>query len=316
MPEVQAPPDAPGQAAFARGGVIVIDKPAGPTSHDVVAAVRRHCGGAKVGHTGTLDPFATGVLPLVVGRATRLARFLGGSDKEYVTRIRLGVATDTHDITGHVVSQAPEAEALAAAGGAAALLPAFLGRGLQSPPAYSAKLSDGVRAYEQARRGRAVDLAPAEVTVFEIDMLEMEGPSVTVRLVTSAGFYVRAFARDIGERLGVGASLDALRRTRSGAFRLSEAVTLDAIQEPGLREHLIPIDALLPDCPAAVLTPEGVERIAHGRDIGPGHLRGTPEGAAGAPQHSAIRLLGPDGGLLALAELASGGVLHPAVVLM
>jgi tRNA pseudouridine55 synthase len=309
--------DATDRAGFGRGGVLVVDKPPGPTSHDIVAAVRRHCRGAKVGHTGTLDPFATGVLPLVIGQATRLARYVGGSDKEYIARFRLGLATDTHDITGRVISEAPAGTTLPSAAALEALLATFLGTWPQVPPAFSAKMADGVRAYEQARRGRAVALAPVDVTVHEIELLEMEGPVATVRLVTSAGFYVRAFAHDIGSRLGVGACLDALRRTRSGSFRLGGAVTLDALGQPGLEDRLVPLEALLPDWPAAVVTAEGVERIGHGRDLGPGHVRGAlPAPSLTGPGQVLLRLLGPDGQLLALGELAPGGILHPAVVLV
>ena len=305
--------DAPDRSVFGRGGVLVVDKPAGPTSHDVVAAVRRRCRGAKVGHTGTLDPFATGVLPLVIGHATRLARHLGGSDKAYHAVIRLGRATDTHDATGLVVFEAPPGAALPAAGDVTALLQTFAGTWPQTPPAFSAKMADGVRAYDQARRGRAVTLAPVQVTVSHIEMVSMDGPLVTVQLVVSAGFYVRSFAHEVGARLGVGGCLDALRRTRSGRFRIEDAVTLDKVLEPGLEGLMVPLDALLPDWPAVVLTAEGLDRTWHGRELGPGHYRGL---VPGEPGEAGVRILGPDGRLVALGETRPGSVLHPALVLM
>jgi tRNA pseudouridine55 synthase len=302
-----------GASRLDRGGVLVIDKPPGPTSHDIVAVVRRRLRGAKIGHTGTLDPFATGILPLVIGRATRLARYLTASDKEYHAVIRLGRATDTHDVTGGILAEAPPGTAMPGAEAMSALLATFLGTQLQIPPAFSAKMSGGVRAYEQARRGVAPQLAPVQVTVREVEMLSVRGPLVTVRLVASAGYYVRALARDVGLRLGFGACVETLRRTRSGAFTLGDALTLDKVQDDGFLDHLVPLEALLPDWPAVVVTAEGVARIGHGRDLEAGHcVSGLPLEALAAQ----VRVLGPDRRLVALAEMAPGPVLHPAVVLV
>ncbi len=302
---------ASGGPDLGRGGVIVIDKPAGPTSHDVVAAVRRHSGGVKIGHTGTLDPFATGVLPLVVGKATRLARYVGGGDKEYRAIVRLGRATDTLDASGRVVSEAPAGTRTPDAAEVARALPAFLGSWPQTPPAFSAKLTGGVRAYEQARRGVPVSLAPVPVTVSELELVGMEGPLVTLRLVVSSGFYVRAFADELGSKLGVGGCLEALRRTRSGPFRAEDAVSLDQVIASGVARALLPPEALLLDWPAVVLTEEGLGRVAHGRGVGPAEYRPIPGGRPGA----LVRLLGPDLRLAAIGEPAGGGTLHPAVVL-
>jgi len=295
-----------------RGGVLVIDKPAGPTSHDVVAVVRRAFRGAKVGHTGTLDPFATGVLPIVIGRATRLARFLTGADKEYDALVRLGRSTDTYDVTGRVVYEAPEGFPLPSPAAVAEVLLGYLGSWMQTPPAYSAKQADGVRAYAQARRGRAVELAPVPVRVEALDLLSVDGPLVRLRLVSSAGFYVRALAQDLGERLGTGATLEGLRRLRSGSFGLADAVTLDAVVRSEAGSRVVPLDALLTDWPAAVLTAEGVDWVAHGRAVGPGQCVGPLAARSGTP----VRLVGPDGSLLAVGEPGPGGVLHPAVVLV
>jgi tRNA pseudouridine55 synthase len=296
-----------------RGGVLVVDKPAGPTSHDIVAVVRRRFRGTKVGHTGTLDPFATGVLPIVIGRATRLARYLSGADKEYEAIIRLGQATDTHDSTGAVVFNAPDGFPLPAPDTVAAVLGRYRGTWMQTPPAYSAKLAAGVRAYDQARRGKAVELAPVSVTVHQLDLLSVDGPFVRIRLVSSAGFYVRALAHDIGQTLGTGATLDGLRRLRSGPFGLGGAVTLDVVAQSEIASRVVPLEALLTDWPAIGLTREGADWASHGRHVGPAQCA---DGPAGVPEGARVRLLGPDRRLVAVGEAGAGGVLHPAVVLV
>lgn len=296
-----------------RGGVLVVDKPAGPTSHDIVAVVRRRFRGTKVGHTGTLDPFATGVLPIVIGRATRLARFLSGADKEYEAIIRLGQATDTHDSTGAVVFQAPDGFPLPGPDAVATVLGGYRGTWMQTPPAYSAKLAGGVRAYDQARRGEAVELAPVSVTVHQLDLLSVDGPVVRIRLVSSAGFYVRALAHDIGLTLGTGATLDGLRRLRSGPFGLGDAVTLDVAAQSEIESRVVPLEALLTDWPAIGLTREGADWASHGRHVGPAQCA---DGPAGVPEGALVRLLGPDRRLVAVGEAGASGVLHPAVVLV
>jgi tRNA pseudouridine55 synthase len=275
--------------------------------------VRRRFRGAKVGHTGTLDPFATGVLPIVVGKATRLARYLSGADKEYDALIRLGLATDTHDATGAVVFQAPAGLPLPAAATVAAVLDRYRGTWMQTPPAFSAKLAGGVRAYDQARRGQPVDLRPVQVTVSELDLLSMEGALIRIRLVSSAGFYVRALADDIGRKLGTGATLDGLRRLRSGPFSLGDAVTLDLVAESDVSERILPLESLLTDWPAVGLTQEGAEWASHGRHVGPAQCSSAPPGS---PAGSRLRFLGPDGRLVAVGEVGPGGILHPVVVLV
>src|SRR5579871_6348094 len=206
-------------------GVLLIDKSAGPTSHDVVARIRRTIGQREIGHTGTLDPRATGLLPLVLGRATRLASLFTGGDKTYDASIRLGYATDSDDAEGAPIGR--RAASLPDDAGIQAALSGFRGESLQVPPSHSAKKVDGVRAYERARGGETVSLAPVPVTVRDIDWLGRSGDVVHVRIVATSGFYVRALARDLGERLGCGAHLDALRRTQSGPFRVEQAVPLD-----------------------------------------------------------------------------------------
>jgi tRNA pseudouridine55 synthase len=205
-------------------GVLVVDKPLGPTSHDVVARARRALGTPRVGHTGTLDPQATGVLPLVVGKATRLAQFLSASVKEYDALVAFGRATDTYDAAGAVTEETgrqPSAEAVEAA------LERFRGAFLQAPPAYSAKKVDGERAYARARRAEAVTPAPVAVTVERLELTGWDGDLVCLRVRASAGFYVRSLAHDLGAALGTGAHLAGLRRILAGAFTLDDAVPFE-----------------------------------------------------------------------------------------
>lgn len=288
-------------------GVLVVDKPAGLTSHDVVAAARRALKERRIGHTGTLDPLATGVLPLACGRATRLVRFLTASDKDYEATIRFGLTTDTCDVTGRETARAdrrPEREAVERG------LAALTGSYLQTPPAYSAKKVAGQRAYELARRDEPVALTPVGVTVARAELLGFDGWSARVALTCSTGFYVRAFAASLGDRVGTGACLEALRRTRSGDFTLTEAVSLDElVSDPAAAaERVVPLDRLLGSFPAVRLTDEERRRVAHGQEVGGHATGGTAEW---------VRLIDPDGRLVALATPAEGrDSLHPAVVLI
>jgi tRNA pseudouridine55 synthase len=290
-------------------GVLLIDKPRGPTSHDVVARLRRTTGERSVGHTGTLDPLATGLLPLVLGRATRLASFLTGGDKTYEATIRLGFATDTDDAEGRQVGEAsaawPRDDAIDRA------LDEFRGTFEQVPPNHSAKKIGGRKAYDLARRVQAVDLKAVTVTVRSLERTTRADDLVTIRLTTSAGFYVRALARDLGRRLACGGHLAALRRTQSGTFSLTAAIGLDEAERLGqdVAQRLVaPADAL-PDFPAVHVTDLGWQRAVHGNALGPQHLAGR-----WVPVGSKVRILRPDGVLLALAE-SRGGALHPVVVL-
>src|SRR5262245_45210446 len=196
-------------------GLLVVDKPEGLTSHDVVAIARRVLGEKRIGHTGTLDPLATGVLALACGRATRLVRFLTASDKDYEATVLFGVTTDTLDVTGEETSRSgasPSRDTLAAA------LRAFEGEQLQVPPAYSAKKVGGRRAYDFARQDEPVELAAVPVRLSRLELLDFGNNRCRLTLTCSAGFYVRSLVRDLGERCGTGATLEALRRTRSGEF--------------------------------------------------------------------------------------------------
>ncbi len=218
-------------------GVLVIDKPQGLTSHDVVAVARRALRESRIGHTGTLDPLATGVLPLAIGRATRLVRFLTASDKDYIATIRFGATTDSYDVDGEPTSRSdrhPSASELDAA------VAALRGRYDQLPPAFSAKKVGGHRAYELARRKEEVTLTPVPVHVARADIEAFDGWSARIALTVSPGFYVRSFAHSLGQSVGTGAYLEALQRTRSGEFRLDEAMTVDELcgdaESPGAKD--------------------------------------------------------------------------------
>jgi tRNA pseudouridine55 synthase len=293
-------------------GVLVIDKPQGPTSHDVVAAARRMLGETKIGHTGTLDPLATGVLPLAIGRATRLVRFFAASDKEYEATIRFGFSTDTYDITGREISRTngvPAHEDLVRG------LQALTGEYLQPPPAFSAKKVAGRRAYDLARSDRAVALAPTAVRVARADLLTFSGGRARVVLTCSAGFYVRSFAHMLGELTGTGACLEALRRTRSGQFCLDKALPIAELSEPSrVASALIPMSALLHDLPAVTVNSRGLERVSHGRGLEPGDYERCP---ALLPAEAWVRLVDLRGELIGIGTPAADpGSLHPAVVLM
>ena len=309
-------------------GVLVIDKPAGPTSHDVVAVVRRVVRPDKVGHTGTLDPLATGVLPLVIGRATRLASFMSGADKEYVAKIRFGIATDTYDAEGQEASALVTAESLGVVSGLreAAIVEAlaeFRGRYFQTPPPFSAKKIGGTPAYKLARQRKTVEVSPVEVTVPELELRHYAEGLAEIRLVCSSGFYVRSFAHDLGRRLGFGAHLEVLRRTRAGDFTLADAVPLEAVVVEGLpvvERRLVPMNRMLPELPEVVVNDTGVRRASHGNALGPGDVvsgGGRPgAGPAAWSCDGRLRLLDGAGSLIGLAEPRDDGLLHPVVVLV
>lgn len=301
-------------------GVLVIDKPEGITSHDVVSVARRALHERRIGHTGTLDPLATGVLPLALGRATRLVRFLTASDKEYEAVIRFGVTTDTYDITGQEVTRTPARVPEATL---EAALESLRGRQMQTPPPYSAKRVDGKRAYDLARRDEPVVLEPVPVDVRELTLLEADTERCVVRLTCSAGFYVRAFAHELGQRIGAGACLESLRRTRSGEFSLESAITMDELvsEDEPARSWVIPLENLLPALPGVRLTDEGRLRVSHGRLVEAPHYTPIPAREAGnsepdGPSAGWVRLLDGEGRLVALARPgAAKGSLHPQVVL-
>ena len=300
-------------------GLLVVDKPVGPTSHDVVERVRRATGERRIGHTGTLDPRASGVLPLVLGRATRLARFLAAADKSYTAVIRLGAATDTYDADGQLsgdpyTGPPPDRAAIERA------LEGFQGRFLQQPPAFSAKKVSGVRSYRAAREQRArggagqAGTPPAvEVTVFDLRLIAASDLNVELAVTCSSGFYVRTLAHDLGQRLGCGGHLAGLRRTRSGDLPLEQATALEKIERHAgaAAAALIPTARMLTSLPAATLTEEGVRRARHGRTLGDAEIA-----ARTASEGAVTRLLDPAGDLVGIAESCGPGLLHPVVILM
>jgi tRNA pseudouridine55 synthase len=302
-------------------GVLVVDKPAGPTSHDVVARVRRALGTARVGHTGTLDPLATGVLPLVIGSATRLASLLSGAEKEYDAAVRLGAATETYD-AAHRIGPPPAAPDGIDSARVDAALDEFRGTYAQSPPPYSAKKIQGVPAYKLARRNEPVQPRAVQVTVPFLALLSYEAGLARVRLRCSAGFYVRSLAHDLGQRLGCGAHLESLRRVRAGAFDEAVSVPLETVEAEGAdaARRLIPLGDLLRHVPAVVLNERGAKRAAHGNELAPGDLEEPPglvvEAAGEGTNPARWRLLDGAGTLLGIAEMRLGGVLHPVIVLV
>lgn len=260
--------------SFTNDGVLVIDKPAEWTSHDVVAKVRKILRTRRVGHTGTLDPFATGVLVICVNRATRLVQFLTGDDKEYLATMRLGFATDTGDLTGEPIPPVIDAHHITPEQVQEALTH-FRGRIQQIPPMYSAKKVGGVRLHELARRGEEIERQPIEIEIKELELMtepagSLRSQEFSFRVVCSSGTYIRTLAEDIGKRLGVGAHLTELRRARAGGCRIAQAVTLERLSELAeaerIGEIMIPMAEALA-LPEIKLDDPERQAIAHGRSV-------------------------------------------------
>jgi tRNA pseudouridine55 synthase len=279
---------------------VLVDKPAGVTSHDVVQQVRRRIGIRAAGHTGTLDPFATGLLVVLVGRATRLARFVEAQAKTYLATARLGVRTTTDDLTGAVVDTTTVMPAEPTVREA---LAGFLGAQVQQPPQYSAKRVAGERSYRKARRGETVELADVRVTVHWIELVKYAPPELTFRAVVSAGTYIRAIARDLGEQLRVGAHLTSLRREAVGSLRVEDAVPLEQVT-PSV---VLPARRVLRDMPGVDLDDAGRRDVIHGRAVVDGR-------AVGQRGSGAVVALLAAGELIGVAE-AVDGWLQPRVIL-
>jgi tRNA pseudouridine55 synthase len=288
-------------------GILSVDKSAGMTSHDVVAAVRRITGQRRIGHAGTLDPLATGLLLLCLGRATRVVEYLMRGRKVYRATIRLGAATDTYDAEGQVVAVAPVAGLSGARVEEA--LAEFVGRIEQTPPVYSAIKSKGTPLYKLARQGRAVSPPPRQVEIEALELLAWNAPDLTVLVRCSPGTYVRSLAHDLGQRLGPGGHLTALRRLASGHWRVEDALSLDEVAEAfqkGLGPQIVhPLDEALLEFAAVVLDDEQASLVRHGRSVS----LPSPAGS------SMLRAYTPAGEFLALLEPEEAtGLWHPTKV--
>lgn len=291
-------------------GVIVVDKPVGWTSHDAVNKLRKLAKTRKVGHLGTLDPAATGVLPLIIGRATRLAQFYADSDKVYDAVVHFGWATDTYDREGQIVG--PKTEIVLDPARVAALLERFRGRIRQMPPPISAKKIGGTPAYKLARRNLPVELKPVEVTVHSIELLECQGAEARILVHCSAGTYLRSIAHDLGQAYGCGAYLKWLVRTRSADFTLEDAHSIEELErlaaEGRLEEALIPAARLLPQFPSQTVDRLTAGQIRQGRDFRASPFRAQRD----APY---IKALSEDGDLIAIGRALLPNVYHPVIVL-
>ena len=291
-------------------GIIIVDKPRGWTSHDVVNKMRRFAGTRKVGHLGTLDPSATGVLPLVIGRATRLAQFYTRNDKIYEGVIHFGNSTDSYDADGEATSSevavSPDRATVEAA------LNGSRGEFAQMPPPVSAKKIGGKPAYELVRKQQPVDLKAVTVTVYELEILRLEGNEAAVRVRCSAGTYLRSIAHDAGQALGCGAYLKDLRRMASGDFRIESARTLDQLaqlsEEGRLAEALVPAAQLLPEFPAEIVDAITAGQIRNGRDFRVSPFR---------PQSGSrfVKAVNSEGDLIAIGEARLPHLYHPVLVL-
>jgi tRNA pseudouridine55 synthase len=301
-------------------GVVIIDKPAGMTSHDVVDVVRRILHIRQVGHFGTLDPFATGVLPLSLCKATRFAQFYLKSRKAYDGTIRFGFSTDTYDGTGKPTSEPAVAHLDRSV--LDEVFKGFTGRIMQTPPPYSAKRVGGTRAYKLARKQLPVKLAPVEVEIYALELLSVEGDLVRFSVECSGGTYVRSLAHDMGQMLGCAAHLAGLRRTAVAEFTDRRAVTLEqldvAAREGKAESCVVALEALLPGCPELLVRGREEKSVRHGHSFQLPHAlrpgRGTQPGHA--PVVSLLKILNPERRLIAVARHVSGSIYHPDLVLV
>ena len=279
-------------------GIIVIDKPSGWTSHDVVAKLRGALRIKRIGHGGTLDPIATGVLPVFIGRATRAAGFLESSDKEYIAGLRLGIATDTQDITG---SSLRICDADISPETLSGVIPRFLGAQKQIPPMYSAVKIGGRKLYELARQGVEIDRPPRDVHIEEIEILGGGGQEFLIRVACSKGTYIRTLCHDIGEALGCGGVMSSLRRTRAGRFCIDDALSLDEVLAAAaaglIAGRMMPVDTVFSAYPSITLDERDARKCKNGV---PCHITGSQDGI--------FRFYGPDNEFILYGEVKSGAV--------
>jgi tRNA pseudouridine55 synthase len=308
-------------------GALVIDKPKGKTSHDVVDAVRHLAGFRQIGHLGTLDPLATGVLVLLLGRATRLVQFYAGRRKRYTAGFRFGFATDTYDSDGE--SQGPDSAPSLNRPILEKLAAERIGRFQQTPPAFSAKKVQGRPAYELARKKQAVELKPVEVELFEFKLLEIEGSIARFTIECSSGTYIRSLAHEIGHKLGCGAHLAEITRTAVGEFSLDQAISLEELAKAAgsekFADYLIRLENLLPNFPRVNVLPIIERRVRHGTkfnvslaQIQPGRVE-TPPGATaqldgGEPKAPRLRVFSQQEKLIAIAVAVVPRTYQPIVV--
>jgi tRNA pseudouridine55 synthase len=303
--------DRPGPSGF-----LVVDKPVGWTSHEVVDAARRWLGIRRVGHLGTLDPLATGLLPLAIREATKLAPFVAQGLRVYVGSIRLGVATDTFDAEGRVLRRfdgpLPSEEVVREA------LADFLGETMQIPPMFSSVKKDGVPLYRLARRGEEVERAPRPIRIYSLEMRHYVPPEIGIEVSCSPGTYVRTLASDLGERLGCGAHLSGLRRTSSGPFLLDQAASveqLEAAAERGVCERWLITPERILGLPLVRLRVGQARRVSHGGDIPVAEAAGPFESGTPPRPGDKLAALAPSGTLLAVMEFRPDRCLHPLRVL-
>ena len=272
-------------------GILIIDKPEGWTSHDVVAKLRGILQEKRIGHGGTLDPMATGVLPIFVGRATRAVELFEGADKEYVAGLRLGMTSTTQDITGDVLTQQPVQVTRAQV---EEVLRSFVGKRQQIPPMYSAVKINGQKLYELARQGKQVERKPRDIEIYSMELLDGEAADYTFRVRCSKGTYVRTLCAEIGEALGCGGCMSALRRTAAGCFCLAQAVPLEdllTLSPEEAAEQLMPVDNMFADAPPVHVGPKDAARCRNGGQI---PVPGLPAGD--------YRVYGPGSEFLCLAR--------------
>jgi tRNA pseudouridine55 synthase len=309
-------------------GALLINKPRGKTSHDVVEAVRRIVGFRQVGHLGTLDPLATGVLALLLGRATRLAQFYSGRRKRYDCGFRFGFATDTYDADGTPLG--PDAAPQLMREELEPLAAQFTGRFAQVPPPFSAKKVQGRPAHELARKKKPVELKPVEVTVYEFSLHEVEGPLARFAIECAAGTYIRSLAHELGQKQGSGAHLAEITRTAVGEFTLDRTVTLEELQETAQRGKLadlvVPLERLLLELPRTTVLPVVEKRVRHGAQfkvqlaqIQPGHVTPAPGAPAeldsGEWKPARLRVFNQQDKLIAIAQAVVPRLYQPVVVL-
>ena len=285
-------------------GMITIYKEAGYTSSDVVARLRGILHMKKIGHTGTLDPDAEGVLPVCLGNGTKLCELIADRDKEYVAVMRLGTVTDTQDMSGEVLRSIPDEEvtAMVTESGIEEAAACFRGKISQVPPMYSAVKINGKRLYQLARQGRTVERPAREVTIHELVITKVELPLVTMRVRCSKGTYIRTLCQDIGEKLGTGGTMESLLRTRVGSFTLDQSIRLDEAEEimksdepDRIRDYIMPVDSFFGDAPRATVKQEGLKALLNGNTV-KRSLTDLPRGK----ENRDVRMYGPDGQFCAL----------------